>query len=80
MSDGEDGQHSTPVPDQGRPPAGDCLAERPGGRCVLPEAMACAAHLAAGGTVALLEPFGVTRPHTRGFQIEYRLVAMVQGR
>jgi len=75
----DDGEHSTPVPDQGRAPAGGYLGEQPEGRCVLPQTMACRAHLAAGGWIALLEPFRVTRPGERGGHIEFRLAAMVHG-
>jgi len=70
---------STPIPNQGRPAVDPHLDERAGGCCVLPQAMACAAHIKAGGWVALLEPFAVTRPGERGAQREFRLVALIGG-
>ena len=44
-----------------------------------PRMLAVAGHLSQGGWCALLEPFAVVRPHTRGFQREFRLVAMIGG-
>jgi hypothetical protein len=62
-------------------PAGFALepARRGGIGICDPRMLAVAGHLAQGGWVALLEPFAVTRPGTRGFEREFRLVAIVQG-
>jgi hypothetical protein len=41
--------------------------------------MAVARHLSKGGWVALLEPWGATRPGQRGFTLELHAVAVLQG-
>jgi hypothetical protein len=80
MADGE--EDTTGLHPQLEGPGGPPLEPAGGARTYPcdPRVLAVAGHLAAGGWIAILEPFLVTRPGTRGFEREFRLLALVEGR